>query len=411
LRFRCTAFDRSGALVERHIDAGSAADAGELLRREGLYVAEVKEHREGGPARSGTPTKLTGRPRGGKAKCIASFMRQLAVLVSTGTPVVDALQALENQTKDPLWRGVVADIRSRVEDGAPLSDSLAAHPKFFDTVSRSLVRAGESGGRLDVMLQRLADLTRQQLKVRQTVIGAMVYPVLLITVSVNVLVVMLCFVMPRFAGLFKTLDVPLPPTTKFLMGLSNFLVHDWWIALLALAGGVTGLVVWLRSAPGRLAVHTALIRLPQLGKVSRSFYTARFARLMGLLLESKVPLLECLELTRASTVNTHYIALLDRSRDGLTRGESFSQTLGGTTLITASVCEAIRNGERSGQVGTVLSSMADFLEEENEVLVKALTSLLEPAILITLGVVVGIVATSMFMPLFDLTAMAGGGGG
>jgi type II secretory pathway component PulF len=132
---------------------------------------------------------------------------------------------------------------------------------------------------------------------------------------------------------------------------------------------------------------------------------------MGLLLESKVPLLECLELTRASTVNTHYITLLDRARDGLTRGESFSQTLGGTTLITTSVCEAIRNGERSGQVGTVLSSMADFLEEENEVLIKALTSLLEPAILITLGVIVGIVATSMFMPLFDLTAMAGGGGG
>jgi type II secretory pathway component PulF len=410
VRFHCTAFDRSGAMQERTIDAGSAADAGELLRREGLFVAEIQKEgraKSTGPAR----TKLTGRPRGGRSKCLASFMRQMAVLVSTGTPVVDALEALENQTADPLWKGVVGDIRSRVEDGSPLSDAIGAHPKFFDTVSRSLVRAGESGGKLEVMLQRLADLTRQQLKVRQTVIGAMIYPLLLITVSINVLITMLCFVMPRFAGLFKTLDVPLPPTTKFLMALSNFLVHDWWIALLGVAAAVTGLVVWIRSAPGRRAVHTAVIRLPQIGKCSRSFYTARFARLMGLLLESKVPLLECLELTRASTVNTHYIALLDRSRDGLTRGESFSQTLSGTTLITGSVCEAIRNGERSGQIGTVLSSMADFLEEENEVLIKALTSLLEPAILITLGVVVGIVATSMFMPLFDLTAMAGGGGG
>jgi type IV pilus assembly protein PilC len=407
MKFRCRSFDRNGAMREQVIDAGSASDAMEMLRREGLYPAEVVQESGGDAGRRAT--RLTGRPRGGKAKNVASFMRQLSVLVGTGTPVVDALEAVENQTRDPVWHGIIADVRSRVEDGSPLSEALAAHPRYFDTVSRSLVRAGESGGKLDAMLQRLSDLTRQQLKIRQTIVGAMVYPCLLICVSISVLVVMLCFVMPRFAGLFKTLDVPLPPTTKALMTLSNFMVHQWWAALLGIGLTVAAATWWARSAAGRRALHTAAINLPHFGKATRSFYTARFARLMGLLLESKVPLLECLELTRASTTNSHYVELLDRSRDALTRGEAFSQSLGRTDLISGSVCEAIRNGERSGQIGPVLSQMADFLDEENEVLIKALTSLVEPLILITLGVIVGIVATSMFMPLFDLTAMAGGG--
>jgi type IV pilus assembly protein PilC len=435
MKFRCACYDKLGAPVERVIDAGSAADAAELARREGFFVAGVAAAEEGGLALvhrggRGDAESARIRVRGSRHKHLAGFMRQMSVLVSTGTPVVDALCALESQARDPGWRRIVGDVRQRVEDGSQLSEALEVHPRYFDTVARSLVRAGESGGKLEVMLNRLAELTNQQLKIRQTVLGALVYPILLIAVSLVVLGVMLCFVLPRFAGLFQTLDVPLPPTTRVLMGVSDFLVGYWWGVLLGLGGGVVGLVVWMGTPAGKRMVDTALVWAPFFGRLFRSFCTARIARLMGLLLESKVPLLEALELTRAAVSNVHYVELLARTHDSLTRGEAFSVALGGMNggaggsggggggggsekgregLIHGSVREAVKNGERSGQVGSVLTSMADFLDDENQMLIKSLTGLLEPVILITLGVVVGLVATSMFLPLFDLTAMAGGG--
>jgi type IV pilus assembly protein PilC len=406
MRFKCTAYERSGALKEQIIEAGSGAEASELLRRDGLYVTAVEPLAE----KTLDLANHRRKPRGSRHKHLASFTRQLSVLVGTGTPVVDALLALEVQTRDLGWRAIVSDVRQKVEDGAQFSEALAVHPKYFDTVARSLIRAGESGGKLDVMLGRLALLTNLQLKIRQTVVGALVYPCLLIGVSVCVLSVMLGFVLPRFAGLFQTLGVPLPPTTRVLMGMSKFLVSYWWLVILGIAAVITAAVFWLRSPQGKRSFDTALITLPYFGRIFRSFNTARFARLMGLLLESKVPLLESLELTREASVNVHYAELMTKTQEALTRGEPFSSPLNASKLINGSVVEAIKNGERSGQVGTVLSSMADFLDEENQVLVKTLTGLLEPLILISLGVVVGLVATSMFLPLFDLTASAGSGG-
>lgn len=412
MKFRYSAFDKAGRSRKDVIEAASSTEAAELLARQGLFVSEITEESDSAaaPRGGGAGFKLFKGPRGGRHKAVASFLKHLSVLVSTGTPVVDALEALERQSKDEVWHSVIADIRSRVEDGAPFSDALAAHPRYFDVVSRSLVRAGESGGKLDVMLLRLAELTRKQVRVRQTLIGAMVYPVLLIAVSVIVLAVMMCFVMPRFTGLFKTLDVPLPPTTKAMMAISEFMVAYWWGILLGMAIAIAGIVTWLKSPSGTRAIHGFLLHAPQLGRMCRGLATARFARLMGLLLESRVPMLECLELTRDASANVYYAELLGRAQDALTRGEALSSAITEGGLIEPSVCEAIRNGERTGQIGPVLTSMADFLDEENEIILKSLTGLVEPLILITLGVVVGLVATSMFMPLFDLTGMAGGGG-
>lgn len=415
MKFSYHAFDKAGKERADTIEAPSSAEATEALRRQGLFVSEIKPASDAAAAvatrRAGSGAGARGGSGGAKARNLASFSRQLAVLVKTGTPLVDAMTALEKQTKEPQWLRLITDVRSRVEEGQTLSEALAAHPRTFDSVCQSLVRAGESGGNLGDMLARLADLTRKQLKIRQQLIGAMVYPAVLIVVSIGVTATMMLFVMPRFTGLFKSLEVPLPPTTKLLMAGSTFLVHYWWAVFGGLGATVFLVAWWLRSASGRLTLDTILLRAPQIGKMTRGLGTARFARLMGVLLESRVPMLECLELTRQASPNLHFAALLTKAHDALQRGEPLSSVLGQGGIIDASVCEAVRSGERTGQVGPVLSNMADFIEEQNEVVIKALTSLLEPLILITLGAIVGVMAVSMFLPLFDLTASAGGTGG
>jgi type II secretory pathway component PulF len=331
------------------------------------------------------------------------------VLLRSGTPLAPALHAIEKQTAEGAWRGVLADLRERVEGGTPLSAALAAHPRHFDGVSENLIAAGESAGQLAAMLERLAAITRQQLKVRRALRGAMVYPALLLTVGAAVTVVMIMTVIPRFTQLFETLDAPLPPTTQLLVGLSDVMHSHWWAVL----GGSAALIVALRlaggSAGGRRLMDRCLVTLPLLGPLTRSLCTARIARLLGVLLESRVPLLQALRLTRRAAGNSLYAALVAEAEDAATGGEPISAVFARSPLMSPTVAEAIHHGEHNGQMGPILSDMADFLDEENEAVVKTLMSVLEPLILIGLGSVVGFIAFSLFMPLFDLTSMTGGG--
>lgn len=417
LRFR--AFDALGKASDGFVEAADEAEARALLRRDGLFVASVSPAADQ-PGSAALPSRLASA-RGGRARprslrgrkrirALATWARQLALLVSTGTPVVEAVSALELQCRDAPWAQVLARVRSRIEDGAALSQALEAEPAAFDPVVCSLVAAGESSGKLDVMLTRLADLLNNQLRVRDALVGALIYPAVLVGVSTGVLAVMVCYVLPRFSGLFKTLNVPLPPTTSALMGLSAFVRAYWWAVLLLLVGGVGAAAYALSTARGRRARDTFLVRAWRLGRIFRSIATARMAKLLGTLLESRVPLLESLELARRASVNCLYADLLTRIKDAVTRGEAMSAELSASPLIEPALAQAVRNGEKTGRVPEVLSAMAAFLDEENQSLVKSLTTILEPAILLALGVIVGFVATSMFLPLFDLASMTGSGG-
>lgn len=401
-----TAFDKAGKQVSDALEAASLAEAGEILRRQGLFVTEL---REAAAAAQGATARVMGGGRG-SLRDVSSFMRQLSVLISTGTPMVEALGSLEKQLKPGQFRGVIADVRERVEEGAQFSDALAAHPRLFDPVCRSLVAAGESGGQLDAMLRRLASLLRQQLKVRSTVLGAMVYPCVLIVVSIIVLVAMVGFVMPRFESLFTTLGAELPASTRLMMDVGGFVRGNWYFLLGGLVAAAVGTKLWLSSRAGRLWLDGVMVWLPQIGKVVRALATARITRVLGVLIEGKVPLMEALHLARESTGNSRYAALVDRAVDAVTRGEPVSTAFFGTPLVAESVAEAIRSGERTGQLGPVLSNLSDFMDEDNELIVKSIASIIEPIILMVLGVLVGFVALSMFLPLFDLTSMAGGGG-
>src|SRR5688500_5514720 len=407
MKLAYTAFDEVGKAVNATIEAADANEAIETLRRQGLYVTEIKPVPQGGAAGGGGG----GRRRMGRGrllKNLALFTRQLSVLMTSGTPLVQALGALERQSADKAWRAVIASLRVKVEEGATLSAAMDMHPDVFDPVCRSLISAGESGGSFDQMLDRLATLTRRQMHVRNAVIGALIYPTLLVVVAVSVLATMLLFVLPRFATLFDTLDVALPPTTKLLMAMSDFLRSYWWsVPILALGGGF-GARAWLRSDRGRRTVDTLMLRLPAVGPIMKNFAMARIARVLGVLINGRVPLLEALSLARTTAKNLNYVDLVARAEEAVTRGSTMSSAFAVGGLVSPSLCEAIKSGEQSGQMGPLLMSIADFLDEDNEVVLKSLTSIMEPAILIVLGVLVGFVALSMFMPLFDLTAMTQG---
>ena len=400
MKYRFTAWDRQGRCVEEAVEASSQDDARRLIEQRGLFVSEIA----GAGERRSQPTNMTRASRAplvqpGKIRLLAVFARQLSVLVTAGTPLVDALEAVESQLNAGPFRDVVEDIRLRVEEGGSLSDAMGRHTEWFDAVSLSLAAAGESGGQLDVMLQRMATLTQQHSALRSQLVGAMVYPALLTVVAICVFVLM---------TVFESLDVPLPVTTALLLEFSGVLRGYWWGIVPALLAVVCGAIWWLRSERGQRALDTAMIRLPKIGGVTRSLEVARLTRLMGLLLVSKVPVVEAAQLTQTSLHNRHYRAFMDELCDRVIGGENLSSVMVDSDLIPRGVSQAVRNAERAGKMGEVMTSLADSMEEDNRVVVKSLTSIIEPLILVALGLMVGFVTLSMFLPLFDVTAAAGG---
>jgi type II secretory pathway component PulF len=415
MTFTYVAFDKSGKSAQGSIEAGSASEATDTLRARGLFVTSVVQgNGDGAAAIAGSETasrksaKFFGRAR--RLRNLVTFTRQLHVLVSSGTPLVQSLTALERQSTDVEWRNVIVDVRQRVEEGAALSNAMEHHPQYFDNLCRSLVRAGEAGGHLEAMLERLAKLVRSELHVRSSIRGAMVYPCLLIFISITVLSILLCFVLPRFAMLFQNLGSPLPPTTKVVMLASDILRGYWWLLITLIGCGVFGFRTWAKTSAGKRMIDRIMIDAPALGTMTRSFSTARVARILGIQIDSKVPLLEALHLTREACGNVFYAELVAAAEDAATRGLPVSSAFERTRLISPAICEAIRNGEQSGQMASLLVNIADFLDEENEIVVRSLSSIIEPVILIVLGVLVGFVALSMFLPLFDLTATTSAGG-
>jgi type II secretory pathway component PulF len=409
MKFAYKAVGRDGATLSETIDASDAAEAMDNLRRQGIFVSEIAPASDAA-VKASDPTRhrVSGRKR---LTHLVNFTRQIAVLVSSGTPLVQALVSLERQATDKQWHAVLEKLRVLVEEGASLSAAMEQFPQYFDPICRSLISAGESSGKLEPMLDRFAKLVRKQLQIRNAITGAMVYPTLLIFIAIGVMVVMLTFVLPRFAGLFATLDTPLPPTTKLVMWMSDAVRGYWWAILIGLGAAGAALKFWLASPAGKLAFDQFSVKAPIFGVIVRSFATARIARLIGVQIDSHVPLLEALALTKSATSNSLYAQLIASAEDAATRGQPISVAFTDSPLINPSVAEALRSGEQTGQVASLLLNIADFLDEENDTTVRSLTSIIEPIILIVLGVIVGFLAISMFLPLFDLTSAVQGGGG
>lgn len=401
------AFDKNGRQVADVIEAASPQQATEDLRKRELFVAEVTHI--GGQAESGPRRGWRLGGAGRRLRNLAMFTRQLYMLVNAGTQLADGLRSLERQTADLNWKLAIADVRAGIEHGQSLSAAMACRPDYFDSVYRNMISAGEASGRLGPVLDRLSQLAKKSLHVRNSIVSAMVYPCLLATVMTGVMVVLLMFVVPRFGDLFKSLGCPLPPSTAALLAAAGFMQSYWWILVGAIAASGFAFRAYLRTEGGRRAVDSLLLKIPKLGDITRSFATARITRLMGVLMDSYLPVLEVLRLTRTATRNVHYVELLARAEEAVGRGEPVSSAFQHSRLISPSVHEAIRSGEETGQVASLLLDLSDFLDEENEITLRSLMSIIEPIMLIVMGALVAVVALSVFLPLFDVGSMTGGG--
>ncbi len=411
MKLAYNAVSTTGTPVSDIIDASSMDEAMDLLRGKGLFVTQIEPESDS-KARAKAKAKGSGirlKSRTKRLKDVAMFSRQLNVLVATGTPLADGLAALERQVRDADFKAQLAIIRDHVEQGLTLYEALGKAPKYFDEVYRNIIKAGEESGSLPVMLDRLALLTRKQVQIRSQISGAMIYPCLLIFISIAVLAIMLTVVMPRFTGMFESLDVPLPATTVALMAMSDGLRTYWWAVLLGAVGGVVALKFYLATPGGKRYMDGVMLTVPVLKEVTRSYATARIARLMGVLIECNVPLLDTIQLVRCATGNSKYETMMIRAEQIVVSGEPVSGAFADERMIEPAFYEAVRNGEQSGRLSMLMITVADFMDEENDTRLKALTSLFEPLILVFLGLMVGGIAISMFMPMFDLTSMAGGG--
>ena len=407
MKLAYTAYDNQGQAVAGTIDGADVMAATEALRSKGLYVAQIAES-------ANTVEKVTTKRRlslrgGKKTRNLTVFTRHLSVLVGSGSQLAEALAALERQAKQGPWRSAIADVKARVEEGAALSEAMEANSEYFDPVYRSLIAAGESSGHLVEMLDRLAALKQKQLRIRNSVVGALIYPVILVFLSIAIFSLLMIFVVPRFSTLFETLGVPLPASTQTLVSISEAMRNYWWAIAIAPAAALVAAIAFLRTPNGKRLCDTIMLKLPCIGNITKGLITARVIYLLGVLMEGHVQVLEALRLVKRAAGNAHYAELVAKAQQNVTEGELLSLSFSDTHLINPCVHAAIQSGEQSGQLDRLLLSIAGFLDDENETVLRSLTSIVEPVILVIMGILVGLIAISMFLPLFDLTSMTQGG--
>jgi type IV pilus assembly protein PilC len=387
--------NRSGASVSGELAAASKADLQNLLRRQQITASKMSE--------KGKEFSLPTFGSGVSPKELAVFTRQFSVMIDAGLPLVQCLEILAGQQENKTFQKVLTGTRSSVEGGTTLSVAMRQYPKIFDALFVNMVEAGETGGILDTILQRLASYIEKNVKLKRAVKSALVYPVGVMTVAAGVITLLLWKVVPIFATLFTGLGVELPLPTRIVIGMSNFIgsIFGLLVLVFLIAVGV-GLKLWYGTPKGRYAIDATLLKLPLVGIMLRKIAVARFTRTLGTLISSGVPILEGLDITGRTAGNAVIERALQKVRKSLEEGKSLTDPLKETDVFPGMVTQMIGVGEQTGAMDAMLQKIADFYEEEVDASVKDLLTALEPIMIVFLGLAVGGIVISMYMPLFSL---------
>lgn len=395
--FRYRARDDSGSLVRGTLSAENERLVKLRVTEMGYFPVSVSEMKERGGKSLGF------LPRRVRHDDLVIFSWQFAAMMGAGIPLIPCLSALREQTDSPELSRALGDIRQRVQDGQSLSSALGQYPHIFSNIMISMIKAGESGGFLELSLERIAVQMDKDADLRQKVRSAFVYPVLVLGLAVLIVAFLLLFVIPVFAQVYKSANLQLPGATLALIAVSNFFVLFWWAVGLVVVGGIMGTRAWARSERGRPKADALKLRLPLFGVLIRKVSLARALRVLGTLISTGVPLVDALE-DAARVSSNHVIASALRfAIVRVTEGDKLRQPLEASGEFPPMVIQMVAAGEESGDLGGMLNKVADFYDRDIEYTVKRLTTIMEPLLTIFLGVIVGFVAVSMYMPIFSLT--------
>jgi general secretion pathway protein F len=406
--FEYKALTAAGKPVQGLKEADSPKILRAALKRDGVFLTEVlgQKEQQAQAARDVNVKKWVLRRV--TPEDLAITTRQLAVLVHAGIPLVEALAALIDQVEHERLKRVISAVKQRVNEGASLADALAVHPRVFSTLYVNMIRAGESSGALDVVLVRLADFTESQARLRAKVTATMIYPIAMLVVGILVLAALFTVVIPKITKIFEDTKATLPWTTKVLIAGSTFMADWWWAVLLAAALGVWGFFRWKSTVAGRHRWDRFKLTVPIFGRLLRTIAIGRFARTLATLLKSGVPVLGAMDIVKNVVGNVRLAEVIEQARQAIQEGESIAAPLKRSGEFPPLVFHMVAVGERSGSLEEMLGNVADAYEDQVETTVTALTSLLEPIMIIGMGVVVAFIVFSILMPILQINTLAGG---
>jgi type IV pilus assembly protein PilC len=398
--FTYDAINAQGIELSGEIHAPDLTAAREQLQARGLLPQSLSERSASGERGARSAFKKV------KPKALQVFSRQLATMIEAGVSVVAALVTLEEQTEDKYLREVIAEIRSDVEGGMVLSKAFSRHPKVFNRLYVSMIEAGESSGTLDKVLDRAATQIEKENKLRRRVKGAMVYPSVVITFAFLVLTFMLMFIIPVFAQIFEDLNGELPKPTQFVMGMSS-LMRGWWFVIFPLLIGLVFAFRWAkRTERGRPIWDRFKLHVPmKIGDVVHKVALARVSRTLATLIAAGVDIIKALEITGATSGNWVVEQSLENVRTRVHEGAPISQPLTEDPVFPAMVGHMVKTGEETGELDKMLGKIADFYEDEVDSAIQALTSIIEPLLMIGVGAMVGLIVISMYMPMFKMLTL------
>jgi type IV pilus assembly protein PilC len=411
-----TALNANGEQTTGTVQAGSEPDAIQQIKGQNLFPTQIVEQGKGslstGKAKAGT-TKGKARARkasGGrvKPKVLMIFTRQLATLIDAGLPLLRGLTVLAKQEPNPVLRNTINSLADSVQGGSTFSESLAQHPRLFNKLFVNMVKAGELGGVLEVVLTRLAEYQEKAQKLKNKIVAAMVYPVIVMFIAVSILTFLMLVIVPKFKTMFDDMNVTLPLISRVVFGFSNFFLTSSFIlpnavwVFLVFIGGVILFNVWGQTKAGRQNIDALKLRLPIFGDIQRKSAVSRFSRTLGTLVTSGVPILQALNITRDTAGNVVISTAIDKVHEAVKEGESIVTPLQASKVFPTMVISMVDVGEETGQLPEMLLKVADVYDDEVDNSVTALTSILEPVMIVILALVVGAVVFALFLPLIQI---------
>ncbi|OGD84572.1 hypothetical protein A3B51_00320 [Candidatus Curtissbacteria bacterium RIFCSPLOWO2_01_FULL_41_18] len=398
--YKFVAKDQNGKQFTGEVESLDEKSVVSMLRKEKLVPIQIKS-----ASSEGFLAKISvWRPGGGVSTSdIVTFTRQLSTMISAGLPLIDALVILQRQTSGAFPK-VLGEIVTDIEGGMSLSQAFSRHSKVFDVIYIKLIEAGETGGVLDKVLNKLAQSLEKDREFKGKTRGAFIYPAIVVCVMIIVMFLMMVFVIPKLTSLYTELGTQLPLPTKILILISNIMRNFWWLILIAIVGGIWGLRVFSKTPSGAQAMSVIVLKLPVWGKIRKTLVLAEFTRTLGLLVGTGIPIITALRVVRDILTSAAYKAGIDQAIARVERGSPLYQPLTSNPAFPPIVGQMVRVGEETGKMDEVLARLAVYFEGESENLIRNLTTALEPVVLVILGVGVGVLVLSIILPIYNLTS-------